>query len=582
MKAHEEIDMAEQEEKQSLLRTPGGASTNADGVSQSNQSSVLLIDEHPHEGTASGSPVDVDKYSIVGTARRRTSSELIAFTMFNFPFGAVLGCSVTLLSLESEKLAPENSSLMLGLFCIMAGLAQLVCPPLGKLSDRCRSVYGKRRPYMTMFTFPTIFAFFLMWHCSLEKNLVGYVLSLLLMMICISAAQTASLGIIADLVSPEQRGEASGYSGASWLFGALAGNFCLQSVAYVDFRLLYGVMAATLFMSWLVMMGIVAERDTSKDPEVKNRGAKLWEEFLDCFTLDTSQGYDFAFVVLGRTFYYCSVSSQAFIFFYIRDFLTADRHRITYNLAGVAIISYCIAVIGASTGGALSDRPGYGRKRMVYLSCIVMCVSCGMLLLFPYVVNGNFALPKTVEFRQFPKMALDPEEERTEFLIPSGDSDDDGPAGVKTLNFQTLAHFVSDKLHFEKLKQSVLNFLHSIEDPSQRELRGWGYIFATAMVYALGNGAFSAVDYALALDTLPNKNAATQNLGFWSISHFIGFAVGPAVYGVLLRGTAQFSTSVEANDPANFAYTGYALVYFTAMLFQLICALLVFKVKGST
>eukprot|EP00392_Amoebophrya_sp_AT5.2_P005404 g5413.t1 len=531
-----------------------------------------------------------------GRSRPRASAELLAYTLFNFPFGVVLGCSVTLLSLESEKLAPGNSSIMLGLFCVLAGVAQLVCPPLGKLSDRCRSAYGKRRPYMTVFTFPTIAAFFGLWHFSLKANLAGYVLSLLVMMICLSAAQTASLGIIADLVPDAQRGEASGYSGASWLLGALAGNFCLQSVAYIDFHLLYGVMAATLFLAWLTVMLVVQERDTSNDPPPATE-LSLLEDLFDCFHLDTSGGYDFAFVVLGRAFYYASVASQAFIFFYIRDFLTSDRHAITYNLAGVAIVAYCIACVGSSSVGALSDRPGYGRKRMVYLSCLVMCVACGMLLLFPYVVNGHFGLPEGKK-----------REEAEEFLLSTtplaGQFEVGSPAGQQVdleesaaLEFDALppqertalAHLLQT---YRRVRHQFLNFLQDTASPfsTRKEVRGWAYIFVTAMVYAVGNGSFAAVDYALALDTIPDKGATVQNLGFWNISHFVGFAVGPAVYGVLLRlsgDVPEFTVSTEplastSTRPVNFSYFGYALVYCTAMLFQFVCAALVFKVKGST
>lgn len=42
---------------------------------------------------------------------------------------------------------------------------------------------------------------------------------------------------------------------------------------------------------------------------------------------------------------------------------------------------------------------------------------------------------------------------------------------------------------------------------------GWMWVYLTAMVYALGNGAFISVDYALALDTLPDVSRATQSLG---------------------------------------------------------------------
>ncbi|CAD7930110.1 unnamed protein product [Amoebophrya sp. A25] len=633
---------------------------------------------------------------------RRTLSELIAFTLYNFPLGVVLGVSVTLLSLEAETLAPENSSLLLGIFCVLAGVAQLVCPPLGKLSDRCRSKWGKRTPYMTAFTVPAMLSFVLMWYASTSRSLYGYVFAYTMMMVCVSAAQTASLGFVADMVPPQQRGEASGVSGAMWLLGALAGNFCLQSVAFINFRLLYAVLPVMLFLAWAVMVMVVSERDTSQDEITASDEMSLYAELKDCFYIGTtSHGTDFFFVVLGRTFYYCSVASQIFIFFYIRDFLTQDRNILTYNMAGVAIVCYCIGVVGSLGIGALSDVPGYGRKRMVYLSCIVMCAACVMLLFFPYVCNGNFDLPKKTNAKTSSFFRYVEERSRRRPYAPSaaartfklqelagsdveqkedqsfledevsearGEFDEDMNVDsskmqedVVSVNDKHLARSrtprhhqhhngkiennhrrksapavashedvasassLLDADHAEQLENnkhptptllarsattgllsSFFELDHAVEarkklrrlhdafinvpwqEPQYRETRGWCYIFLTAMVYALGNGAFIAVDCALALDTLPNKENATTKLGVWSTSHFIGFAIGPIFYGVYLHYAAHINdesaslTDLLSAEPTQFNYLGYALTFSTAMVFQLICALLVFKIKGST
>jgi len=50
-----------------------------------------------------------------------------------------------------------------------------------------------------------------------------------------------------------------------------------------------------------------------------------------------------------------------------------------------------------------------------------------------------------------------------------------------------------------------------------------------------GNGAFLTVDYALAVDTLPDKDSAARDLGLWGVSAFIGSACGPIVLGPLLH-----------------------------------------------
>ena len=49
------------------------------------------------------------------------------------------------------------------------------------------------------------------------------------------------------------------------------------------------------------------------------------------------------------------------------------------------------------------------------------------------------------------------------------------------------------------------------------------YFFA--VVYGVGNGCYLSVDYALALDCLPNAETVGQDLGIWGIAAFVGTAV---------------------------------------------------------
>jgi len=61
------------------------------------------------------------------------------------------------------------------------------------------------------------------------------------------------------------------------------------------------------------------------------------------------------------------------------------------------------------------------------------------------------------------------------------------------------------------------------------------YILAIGFVYGMGQGSFLTVDYALAVDTLPNKEDAAKDLGLWGVSAFVGSSCGPVVLGPLLH-----------------------------------------------
>ena len=62
-----------------------------------------------------------------------------------------------------------------------------------------------------------------------------------------------------------------------------------------------------------------------------------------------------------------------------------------------------------------------------------------------------------------------------------------------------------------------------------------GVVYCAAAFYGLGNGCYLAVDYALALDVLPSKATAGQDLGVWGIAAFIGSSAGPVLWGTLLK-----------------------------------------------
>lgn len=69
---------------------------------------------------------------------------------------------------------------------------------------------------------------------------------------------------------------------------------------------------------------------------------------------------------------------------------------------------------------------------------------------------------------------------------------------------------------------------------------------AIGFVFGMGNGGFLTVDYALAVDTLPDKRSAAKDLGLWGIAAFIGSSAGPIVLGPMLHFVGLLKVSSEA------------------------------------
>jgi MFS family permease len=78
-------------------------------------------------------------------------------------------------------------------------------------------------------------------------------------------------------------------------------------------------------------------------------------------------------------------------------------------------------------------------------------------------------------------------------------------------------------------------------------------VLAMGVVFGIALGALSAVDWALAIDVLPDRAFAAKDMGIWGISTNFPQTVAPIVGGGILAATAPFGTA-----------TGYTILFLVA------------------
>lgn len=93
-------------------------------------------------------------------------------------------------------------------------------------------------------------------------------------------------------------------------------------------------------------------------------------------------------------------------------------------------------------------------------------------------------------------------------------------------------------------------------------------VLATAVVFGLGYGLYYAVDWALACDTLPDRDAAAKDLGLFHVAMTLPNSVVTAAAGIAIG-------YLNAISPLS----GYRWVFGTAALFFLVGTILVSRVK---
>jgi MFS family permease len=100
-------------------------------------------------------------------------------------------------------------------------------------------------------------------------------------------------------------------------------------------------------------------------------------------------------------------------------------------------------------------------------------------------------------------------------------------------------------------------------------------LYALGVLYGMGNGAFLVVDYAIAIDCLPDKTQVARDLGLWGVGAFLGTAFGPMLLGPLLY--------VIGNEGGgHYSAAGYQVIFIASVGFILASAAFVAKIKGST
>lgn len=443
--------------------------------------------------------------------------QLVLMTIFSFPM-AVIWSTMALVILPAEALwlFPTDESFFLGVFLVIVGISQLVCPIAGLLSDRHRSRWGRRRPFILggtamAFVF-TIFA----WWSSATRLGYCYMAGLFLSQVFLNVIYCAQSSIVPDFFD-EKKGEASGIVAGMTALGNLVGMVCIVVFADLNYRYSYPFYLTLLFLAAVVVLCCVSERATDQDAKIP----LTWSECLATFTLDLEAHRDFFWVCVGRTFYYMSTSCLTWLYYFLRDMLNVESEAsIRRILAITVIIAMVCGLLVAWPLGILSDR--WGRKPLVYISCALMAT----------VFVGFCILP-----------------------------------------------FVGD----------------------------WGLtcLFCMAAVYGMGSSCYQSVDYALALDCLPQriderrgitysepasmeasgeeggqkvatnrKKGDAEALGLWGIAGFLGSALGPLVGGVALEVLGGWGKG-------GYEYPGYCSLLLLSALYAVFAAVVTKFIVGT-
>jgi len=305
---------------------------------------------------------------VVGRQRARLQySLMVNFFLLMALYSGVLG---VLLPNQIARLDPGNKANNLALlFAITSIFSTLATPIAGALSDRTRSRWGRRTPWIAIGSLAGSLALFgVSWMTSFWSLMVLWVMAA----IAYNSMQPAMTTLIADRFAPEVRGGVSGIVGAGMTAGLTAGTVVAGYLAG-QAVLAYGLFAAAVAASCLAFVALNREPPSDALP----RRPIAWGAFVRGFWISPRQHPDFAWAFLSRfTIYMGYQAVAAYLLYILRDYIRLGDDASNVAIADMAVLTLVCLVASSLISGWWSDRI-QRRKPFVIAGSLIM--GCAMV-----------------------------------------------------------------------------------------------------------------------------------------------------------------------------------------------------------
>ncbi|WP_230482274.1 MFS transporter [Sphingomonas sp. Leaf21] len=317
------------------------------------------------------------------TGRRKwvllVSLGLVFFTLLTL-YASCLG---VLLPNQIQNIDPAGKAKTLGIiYAITSVFSTLTTPIAGALSDRTRSRFGRRTPWIVVGATIGGVAIILTPHGG---GLVGITAIWLVSVVTLNAMQPAITTLVADRFPPEERGLASGVVGGAMTAGVSFGTFFAGTLAS-QIPLAYGIVGTAIIVVCLAFVLVNPEPQVALPPSTPLKlGA-----FLKGFWISPRAYPDFAWAFLGRFCIYMGYQAiLTYLLYILQDHIGMSQGRANQMIASMSIVTFVALVVSGLGSGVLSDRLGR-RKPLVFLASLIMAAAVAMPLIVP-TAHGMFA-----------------------------------------------------------------------------------------------------------------------------------------------------------------------------------------------
>ena len=307
----------------------------------------------------------------------------IAFFVFSFCWMLALQVvAAVLLPQRLADIAPDSKDAIFGVLNSATALASLISNlVVGNLSDRTRSIFGRRTPWIASGGILAGVSLFLI---GILPDGVSIGISYCVAMVGLNMMIAPIIASLSDRVPETMRGTMSAFISAGTLFGSALGQ--IVGAQFITMQLPGFIVSGVVMALSGVLAVIFWPKEASSKDMPKMEGSL--KDLLASFRPPTKGARDFWLAFAGRSLllfsYYMILNYQLYI---LQDFIGQSVEDSAVTISTMSLVLMVVSLISALSAGPISDKIGL-RKIPVVVASVLLAIGYAL----PWIMQSPLGM----------------------------------------------------------------------------------------------------------------------------------------------------------------------------------------------